>query len=147
MAPLIVLVVVTGLARLLGALGLAAFDATRPALVVGLAAMFCLSASAHFLQPRRAGLIAMVPPVLPRPALLVSLTGVLELAGAAGLLITSTSHAAAACLGLLLIALFPANVHAARAGVRLAGRPSTPLLLRTGIQLIFLTACAVAAVT
>lgn len=145
MAPLLVLVLVTGLARLLGALGLTAWDGAPPALAVGLAAMFCLSASAHFTQPRRVGLIAMVPPVLPRPGLLVTLTGVLEIAGAAGLLVPRTGHVAAACLGLLLIALYPANVHAARAGVPLAGRPAAPLRLRTGAQLVFLGACTAVA--
>ena len=145
MAPLFVLVVVSGLARLLGALGFTPLDSTRPALSVGLAAMFCLTASAHFTQPRRSSLIAMVPLALPRAHLLVTLTGVAEVAGAVGLLVPPTNRAAAGCLGLLLIALFPANVHAARAGVPLAGRPPTPLALRTLMQLIFLTACAVVA--
>ena len=78
MAPLITLVLVTLLARGVGALGVE-YVATWPgAVAVGLAAMFLLTASAHWTQPRRDGLIAMVPPALPRPALLVTVTGVLD---------------------------------------------------------------------
>ena len=43
--------------------------------------MFLLTGIAHF-GSRRAGFVEMVPPRLPRPALLVTVTGVLELAGA-----------------------------------------------------------------
>ncbi|MEU3959842.1 DoxX family protein [Streptomyces buecherae] len=56
----------------------------------------------------------MVPPRLPRPDLLVTLTGGLEIAGAIGLLIPALSRWAAAGLALLMIGMFPANVSAAR---------------------------------
>jgi uncharacterized membrane protein len=35
----------------------------------------------------------------------------------------------------LLIAMFPANVHAARTGVTLRGQPPTPLWFRAPLQL------------
>ncbi len=69
----------------------------------------------------------MVPPRLPRPDLLVTVTGVLELVGAVGLLVPATARLAAAGLGLLMLAMFPANVSAARRRLTLAGRPVTPL--------------------
>jgi uncharacterized membrane protein len=47
---------------------------------------------------------------------------------------------AAIGLGLLLVAMFPANVHAARAKLTLAGRPVTPLPQRSALQLVFLAA-------
>ena len=81
MAPLIALVAGTALARLAGLAGVAALDGWHPALRVGLALMFVLTGVAHFAVRRRAGLIAMVPPRLPRPDLLVTVTGVLELVG------------------------------------------------------------------
>ncbi|MFI5926848.1 DoxX family membrane protein [Micromonospora sp. NPDC051543] len=142
MAPLIVLAVGSALARLAGLAGVSALDGWHPALRVGLALMFVLTGVAHFVGRRRADLIAMVPPRLPRPDLLVTLTGVLELVGAVGLLLPTTARPAAAGLSLLLLAMFPANVSAARRRLTLAGRPVTPLGQRTILQLVFVATAA-----
>ncbi|MEV7329193.1 DoxX family membrane protein [Micromonospora sp. NPDC093244] len=142
MAPLIALVVGTALARLAGLAGISALDGWHPALRVGLAVMFVLTGVAHFAGQRRADLVAMVPPRLSRPDLLVTLTGVLELAGAAGLLVPATARWAAAALGLLMLAMFPANVSAARRTLTLAGRPVTPLGQRTVLQVVFVATAA-----
>ena len=144
MAPLIALTAGFLFARLAGALGVDALDGWHPSLRVGLALMFVLTGLAHF-GGRRAGLVAMVPPTLPRPHLLVTVTGVLEIAGAAGLLLPATARLAAGCLALLMLAMFPANVHAARRGVPLAGRPATPLSLRTVLQVVFVAAAVAVA--
>ncbi|MGI5525455.1 DoxX family protein [Micromonospora sp. CA-259024] len=143
MAPLIALLVGTALSRLAGLAGIAALDGWQPALRVGLALMFTLTAVAHFVGQRRADLIAMVPPRLPRPDLLVTLTGVLELVGAIGLLVPTTAQAAAAGLGLLMLAMFPANISAARRRLTLAGRPVTPLGQRAVLQIVFVATAAV----
>ncbi|MEU7849711.1 DoxX family membrane protein [Micromonospora parva] len=140
MAPLIALIAGTALARLAGWAGIAALDGWHPALRVGLAVMFALTAVAHFVGQRRADLIAMVPPRLPRPDLLVTVTGVLELVGAIGLLLPATARVAAAGLGLLMLAMFPANVSAARRRLTLAGRLVTPLAQRTALQILFVAA-------
>ncbi|WP_410809862.1 DoxX family protein [Micromonospora sp. 067-2] len=137
MAPLIALVLGTALARLGGLAGIGALDGWHPALRVGLALMFVLTGIAHFADRRRPDLIAMVPPGLRRPDLLVTLTGVLELVGAIGLLVPATARLAAAGLGLLMLAMFPANVSAARRGLTLAGRPVSPLGQRTALQIVF----------
>ena len=105
--------------------------------------MFLLTASAHWGR-QRADLIAMVPRAFRRPDLMVSATGVLEILGAVGLLIPATAPVAAACLTMLLIALFPANIRAAREGLTIGGRPATALPLRTLLQLAFLVAVLVA---
>jgi uncharacterized membrane protein len=55
-----------------------------------------------------------VPPRLPAAGLLITITGVLELLGAAGLLYPPTRVAAAVCLFALMLVMFPANVYAAR---------------------------------
>ena len=68
---------------------------------------------AHFVGMRDE-LVEMVPPSLPAPGMLVTITGVLEFAGAAGLVYRRTSLAASTGLTLLMIAMFPANVHATR---------------------------------
>ncbi|GAB0107649.1 hypothetical protein JMUB6875_66450 [Nocardia sp. JMUB6875] len=143
MAPLIVLIIVTGLARLAGLLHATDWlDSWPHAARLGLAAMFTLTASAHFLQPRRDALIAMIPPRLPNPAALVTLTGVLELAGAIGLLIPWAAPLAAVCLALMLLFLFPANIRAARES---GGIKTMPLPLRGLVQVVFIAACVLAA--
>ncbi len=82
----------------------------------------------------------MVPPALPEPGLLVTITGVLELAGAVGLLWRRTAPWAAVGLTVLLVAMFPANVYAALAGLTLDGVPAMALLPRTLLQVVFLAA-------
>ena len=42
------------------------------------------------------------------------------------------------CLILFLIAVFPANVKAAREKLNVAGRPATPLVPRTAMQFAFI---------
>ncbi|MGI8808445.1 MAG: DoxX family protein [Acidimicrobiales bacterium] len=129
---------------LVGFAGVDALDGWQPALRGGLALMLVLTASAHFAS-RRAELIAMVPRRLPAPAALVTATGVLEFAAAAGLLFHTTAAFAAVGLGLLLVAMFPANVRADRAGLTLGGKAVSRLRPRTAIQAAFLLA-AVAAI-
>ena len=87
----------------------------------------------------------MVPPIFPRPDLLVTVTGLLEILGAIGLLIPSTAEVAGICLALLLIALFPANIRAAREKLTIAGRPVPDIPVRTGIQIVFIAALLSAA--
>lgn len=139
MEPLVALLAVTGGLRVAGALGVRRLRSWPVALRGGLAAMFVLTGVAHFVG-MRAELVAMVPSALPAPELLVSITGVLELAGAAGLLLRRTAPLAAACLGGLLVAMFPANVYAALEGV-VAG-PFDALVPRSLLQIVFLAATA-----
>ncbi|GAA4694740.1 DoxX family protein [Phytohabitans rumicis] len=140
MAPLIALIAGFVVARVAGLTGVDAVDGWQPALRVGLALMFVLTGLAHFAGKRRADLVAMVPPRLPRPDLLVAVTGVLELAGAVGLLIPVTAPWAAAGLALLMLAMFPANVSAARRKLTLGGKAVTPLGPRTALQVVFVGA-------
>jgi uncharacterized membrane protein len=41
-------------------------------------------------------------------------------------------------LAVLLVALFPANIYAARSGATLAGRPATPLRWRLPLQILWI---------
>ncbi len=100
--------------------------------------MFLFTAMSHFLPRTRPDLVRMVPPAMPMPRLLVSLTGVLELAGGIGLLVPALAWLAALALAALLIVLFPANVHAARASLLIAGRRATPLAIRLPLQVIWI---------
>lgn len=124
MLPLVVFVVVTGCARLVGHVaGLGGVDSWPEALAVGLAVMLVVTASAHFLRPQRDALAEMVPPRLGRPATWVAVTGVLEAAGTVGLLVPPTRPAAAVCVAVLLVLVFPANVRTARDGVGVSTVP------------------------
>jgi uncharacterized membrane protein len=143
MLPFIVLVIATLLLRGIGGAGVAVLSNWIWCLRGGLAAMFLFTASAHW-GKQRADLIAMVPGVFRRPDLMVTATGVLEILGAAGLLIPAIAPIAAVCLAVLLIALVPANIRAARERLTIGSRPATALPLRMFLQLVFLTALLVA---
>lgn len=105
-----------------------------------LAVLFTFTGAAHFAPTTRADMIRMVPPLFPAAEHLVTLTGILEILGAVGLLWPATTRAAAFCLMALLVAMFPANVHAARAGLIVGGEPATPLLWRVPLQLVLIAA-------
>ena len=137
MVPLGVLLVSLLVFRTFGALGFEPLSEWRNAAACALAVMFLFTASAHFTRTKK-DLIAMVPSVFPRPELLVSATGVLEVLGAVGLLVPATRSLAGTGLILLLVAMFPANVAAARKGVPLRGKPPTPLPLRLFLQRVFI---------
>lgn len=142
MAVIVTLILGTLGARLVGRLGVEYVNSWPSAVAVGLAAMFVVTGFAHFVNPLRRDMIAIVPPRLPAPASLVTLTGVLEIVGAIGLLYPPTRVAAAVCLFALMIAMFPANVYAAR----MPNPPksmTTRLDLRTAEQVVFLGAALV----
>lgn len=142
MAPLLTLIAFSVLARIAGWLGVTALDALAPSVAVGLAAMFLLTGVAHFHPKRRPGMVLMVPTRLPRPDVLVTISGIAEFAGAAGLLVPATRPLAAGCLAVLLVVMFPANW---RAQTTFADTPlvSMPLWARTAVQVVFIAACLI----
>jgi len=109
------------------------------ALRLALCAMFLLTASAHWGR-RRPDLIRMVPAGIPNAGAMVTVTGICEILGAIGLLIPAVAPYAAIGLTLLLLAIFPANVRAAREQLSIAGTPAMPIVARTLVQIVFLTA-------
>jgi uncharacterized membrane protein len=139
MIPLFVLTVAFAGLRALGFAGVDALDGWQPALRGALAAMLLLTASAHF-GSRRRDLIAMVPSRLPRPDLLVTLTGLLELGVAAAVLFDETAAWGGALFAGLLIAMFPANVRAADRHLTVGGQQATPVGPRAVMQALFLAA-------
>jgi uncharacterized membrane protein len=136
MQVLLVLLVSTLLFRGLGLAGVAVFDTWVLSARAALAIMFLFTAASRF-GPMKKDLIAMVPPSLPRPDLLVLFTGIAEFAGAIGLLIPATRFWAACGLIVLLVAMLPANISAARRQLLLRGRPATVLWLRIPMQVLF----------
>lgn len=137
MIVLVVLGIATLLARLAGALGYGALESWPAAVRVGLAAMFLFTAVAHF-NGMRHDLARMMPPGIPSPMGMVYFTGLCEIAGAIGLLVPLTRTAAAWALIAFLLAILPANIHAARAGLTLAGKAVTPVVPRIAIQALLI---------
>lgn len=137
MTVLIVLLVSLVAFRGIGALGVAPLDswpaATRGALVM----MFAVTSSAHFTRMRHE-LAAMVPKALGNGMAWVNFTGVCEIAGAIGILLPRLRHLAGLCLIALLLAMFPANMRAAREGLKVGGKPATALWLRLPMQILFI---------
>lgn len=139
MAPFIVLVTLFGLLSVLGHFQMPIAFGWWTSLRFALAGMFLLTASAHW-GKRRPDLIAMIPPVFPKPDVLVTVTGVLEIIGAVGLMLAATARYSALGLALMLLAVFPANVYAARMRLTIAGSQVPALFPRTLLQIVFLTA-------
>lgn len=123
--------------RAAGYLGVKALASGRAAGRCALALMLVFTASAHF-TTMRYDLVKMVPGWMPQPMAVIFLTGLLEVAGAAGILLRPTRRLAGVLLCLLFIAMFPANIKAAREGLSLGGSAATPLLLRVPMQVLFI---------
>jgi uncharacterized membrane protein len=137
MITLIVLFISLLVFRGLGVLGVPLFLTWHDAALWALSVMVLFTASAHFTALKE-DLIRMVPSFFPAPRQIVFATGLLEVAGAGGLLIPPLRTAAGICLALLFVAMFPANINAAMRRVPLRGRSATPLWLRLPMQVLFI---------
>ncbi len=91
-----------------------------------LAAFFLAAGANHFRMSD--AYLGMMPSWLPRPLALVYLSGLAEMLGGIGVLFPSTSRLAGWGLVILLIAIFPANLHVALQG-RMPGFDFSPLTL------------------
>ena len=144
MIALIVLLMAVVLFLLAGQLGVIWFHLWTHALRAALACMLLVTSSAHW-GKRRRDLIAMVPRSLPNPGLIVTITGVLEIAGAVGLILNATHRVAGLLLALLFILMFPANVRAAKEHLTIGGRPVLGVVVRGGIQIVYIAAALLCA--
>ncbi len=101
-----------------------------------LAAFFIIAGANHFRDP--ATYLSMMPPWLPCSEVLNLISGAAEIAGGIGILVPRTRNAAAAGLILLLVAVFPANIHIALNGWPGMDIPRWVLWLRLPFQLLFI---------
>lgn len=99
-------------------------------------AWFLLGGLAHFVFT--SAQMRIVPEWLPWPRAAVLATGVLELAGAAGLLVPRWRRRAAWGLFALTLAVTPANVYMLQHADRFPGVPLIALVLRLPLQLVLL---------
>jgi uncharacterized membrane protein len=127
----------------MGQLGLDYFDNWHTSLQAAIAAMLLIAASARAGQ-KKEDLIRMVPSIFPTPDLIVMITGLLEIAAAIGILIPALSRVVSICLAILFIAMFPANIKAAKEKLTMGGKQVPSLWLRTIIQIIFIVAVLLA---
>lgn len=97
---------------------------------------FALGGAAHFLFTDAQ--MRIVPPWIPWPRAAVLASGVLELLGAAGLLLRSTRRAAAWGLFALTLAVTPANVYMLEQASAFPAVPYWALLLRLPLQVVLL---------
>jgi len=103
-----------------------------------LALFFIVAGAAHFISP--APYLAIVPTYIPWPAAMVALSGVAEILGGVGVCFRATRRAAGWWLIALLIAVFPANIHAISTGMIIGGYalPAWILWARLPFQLLFI---------
>jgi len=101
-----------------------------------LAIFFILAGINHFMNPSI--YLGMMPPWIPYPDLLHRIAGGAEILGGVGLLIKPVRVLASWGLILLLVAVFPANVHAAIMG-SIPGLDVSPTILwvRLPFQAVF----------
>lgn len=107
----------------------------RAAWAAGL--FFIGSGLLHFAMPER--YLAMMPPLLPAPLLLVYLSGVAEMVCGTALLPRTTRRMAAWATIALLLAILPANVYVAASGGAIEGLPQNPVYywVRVPFQLVY----------
>lgn len=137
MVVLLILVLSCIVFRGLGFAGIPAFASWQAAARDALSLMLVFTGVSHFTSMKE-DFVRMMPPAIPWPRAMVYFTGVCEIAGAAGLLLPDFRSAAAYALIAFFAAVLPANIHAARAGVTLRGKPATSLWLRIPMQALFI---------
>ena len=137
MVVLLILIPSCVLFRALGFAGIPAFATWQASTRDALSLMLVFTGVSHFTFMKD-DFVRMMPPSISWPRALVYFTGVCEIAGAAGLLLPEFRRAAAYALIAFFLAVLPANIHAARAGVTLRGKPATSLWLRIPMQFLFI---------
>lgn len=132
---LIVLAVATAVTA--GVLALRGRFTPRPAARIGLAVAMAVAGIAHLLMPLP--FIQHLPTWVPARELLVAVSGVVEIAlGAALLLRPPLRRLAGLVLAAYLVAVFPANVYVAVAGIEVDGQPGGAYpWLRLPLQVLF----------
>jgi uncharacterized membrane protein len=102
---------------------------------LGLALLFVFAGVAHFRTPEP--FVRIVPPAVPWPYAMVYVSGIFEVLGGLGILLGPTRQIAGWGLVLLLLAVFPANIYMATAGIKIGGFPSQPWMAWARLPLQF----------
>ncbi len=118
-----IFLVVLALATLLAAavLWMSGQRSARRAALLGMATAMVFAGAAHWLMPTP--FVQHLPPWVPAAEALVLVTGVIEVGLGAALLRRTWQRRAGLALAAYLVAVFPANVYVAVAGVDVDGQP------------------------
>lgn len=108
----------------------------RAIALVALSVLFVAAGANHFVNP--AFYVSIMPPYLPAPLALVYLSGALEILGGVAAAIPRLRAAAGWFLVLLLIAIFPANMHMALHPDLYPSIPPALLWARLPLQAVFI---------
>ena len=102
-----------------------------------LISFFSIAGIAHLLVPKP--YLAIMPPYIPWPKMMVAVSGGAEILGAAGVCFTATRKATGWFLIALLVAVFPANIEAVSKGMVIGGHsvPQWALWARLPLQPLF----------
>lgn len=104
--------------------------------VLAIASIFIAAGIAHFVWP--GVFVRIVPPYLPYPEALVYISGAFELLGGIGVLVPSVRIYAGWGLILLLLAVFPANIHMALHPDAFPRIPAWTLWARLPLQFVLI---------
>ena len=107
---------------------------------IGISLLFLVAGVTHFTNTE--GFERIVPPYLPAARVLVYVSGIFELLGGLGILVPATRAFAGWGLVVLLIAVFPANVYMATAGIKFGNFPPHPWMAwaRLPVQFVLIAA-------
>jgi uncharacterized membrane protein len=130
----LVLAILAGTFGIARACGRTSHEAGRTAI----AAVFCFTALGHFAKPNE--MQDMLPPWVPARKAVIWMSGLLELALAAGILRASTSRPASIAAIVFLFAAAPLNIYSACQRVRFGGHGAGPkyLFVRLPLQALLM---------
>ncbi len=114
--------------------GFRCFGIPQRLLGVVVALPLVISGMAHLWMP--AAMAQAIPPMFPARTLLVILSGLAELAGAAGLLLPAWRQRAALAVALLMVAVFPVNIYVA--GRTMLGLHMPSVSVRLAMQVVYI---------
>ena len=104
--------------------------------LIAVALFFLVAGVSHFTNPQF--FVAIVPPYLPAAVALVSISGVFEILGGLGVLPSATRRAAGWGLLVLLVAVYPANIHMALHPEQFPEMSRNALIVRLPLQFVFM---------
>jgi uncharacterized membrane protein len=117
----VLILLVTGLAWLVSRFGVAAVADWPSRMRWGLSLALIFAGLDHLATPMR--YVPMIESFLPWPHAIVFVTGLIEIAGALGLLLQRTRRLAGILLAVYFVAVFPANINNAVSGIVIEGLP------------------------
>ncbi len=106
--------------------------------ILFLAALFTFAGVMHFVRSEL--FVQAMPDYLPEKLLLTQITGIAEIAGAAGLLVRKFRRISGICLAIFLVCVFPVNIDMALHPEKFPSLPIIGLWLRLPLQALFIWA-------